>query len=84
MYSPNYGKDILEFVQSSKNIIDADSEDENETNKAAHIPKSAEMRNILKSMRSCLDAQMNNKMDDIEQFNAKEDNENKNIRLLSL
>uniref|UniRef100_A0A8C4SC05 HTH CENPB-type domain-containing protein n=1 Tax=Erpetoichthys calabaricus TaxID=27687 RepID=A0A8C4SC05_ERPCA len=65
-------KDILEFVQSSKNIIDADSDDENEMNNAAPVPTSSEMRNIMKSMRSYLDAnsngEMNNKMDDIEQF----------------
>ncbi|GFW32384.1 hypothetical protein TNCV_675431 [Trichonephila clavipes] len=43
-----YDKDILEFAQSSKNIIDADSEDVNEINKAANVPKSSEMRNIAK------------------------------------
>uniref|UniRef100_A0A8C4RFJ1 HTH CENPB-type domain-containing protein n=1 Tax=Erpetoichthys calabaricus TaxID=27687 RepID=A0A8C4RFJ1_ERPCA len=63
---------ILEFVQSSKNIIDADSDDENEMNNAAPVPTSSEMRNIMKSMRSYLDAhsngEMNNKIDDIEQF----------------
>ncbi|GFV57484.1 hypothetical protein TNCV_3266601 [Trichonephila clavipes] len=36
-------KDILRFVQSSKNIIDADSDDENEMNNTAplfpHHPK---------------------------------------------
>ncbi|GFW60865.1 hypothetical protein TNCV_2672861 [Trichonephila clavipes] len=31
-------KDILEFAQSSKNIIDADSEVENEMNNAAPVP----------------------------------------------
>uniref|UniRef100_A0A8C4SEN5 HTH CENPB-type domain-containing protein n=1 Tax=Erpetoichthys calabaricus TaxID=27687 RepID=A0A8C4SEN5_ERPCA len=65
-------KDILEFVQSSKNIIDADSDNENEMNNAAPVPTSSEMRNIMKSMRSYLDAhsngEMNNKMNDIEQF----------------
>ncbi|GFU57713.1 hypothetical protein TNCV_3638651 [Trichonephila clavipes] len=49
-------KDILEFVQSSKNIIDADPDDENEMNNAAPVPKSSEMRNIKKSMCSYLDA----------------------------
>ncbi|GFT13594.1 hypothetical protein TNCV_3830681 [Trichonephila clavipes] len=34
--------DILEFVESSKNIIDADSDDENEMNSAASIPTSCE------------------------------------------
>ncbi|GFV18160.1 hypothetical protein TNCV_169631 [Trichonephila clavipes] len=33
-------KDILEFVQSSKNIIDADSDDENKMNNAALVPTS--------------------------------------------
>ncbi|GFX01761.1 hypothetical protein TNCV_2921471 [Trichonephila clavipes] len=37
-------KDILEFVQSSKDIIDEDSE--NETNIAAPVPTSSEMRNM--------------------------------------
>ncbi|GFX38795.1 hypothetical protein TNCV_4748651 [Trichonephila clavipes] len=80
-------KDILEFVQSSKNIIDADSSDENEMKNAASDHTSYEMRNIMKSMRSYLDehsnGEMNNKMDDIEQFDAKKDNEKKNIKLLS-
>ncbi|GFX15206.1 hypothetical protein TNCV_2709111 [Trichonephila clavipes] len=35
-------KDILEFVQSSKNIIDADSDDENEMNNVASVPTSSE------------------------------------------
>ncbi|GFW74607.1 DDE-1 domain-containing protein [Trichonephila clavipes] len=65
-------KNILEFVQSSKNITDADSDDENEMNNAAPVPTESEMRNIMKSMRSHLDAhsngEMNNKMDDVEQF----------------
>ncbi|GFY11333.1 hypothetical protein TNCV_4473161 [Trichonephila clavipes] len=43
-------KDIFEFVQSSKNIIDADSDDENEMNYAAHVPTSSEMRNIMKKL----------------------------------
>ncbi|GFT02376.1 hypothetical protein TNCV_4625151 [Trichonephila clavipes] len=52
-------KDILEFVQSSKNIIDADSDDENERNNATQDSMSSEMRNIMQSMRSCLDSQSN-------------------------
>ncbi|GFY03379.1 SCAN domain-containing protein 3 [Trichonephila clavipes] len=36
------GKDILEFVQRSKNIIGADSDDENKMNKVAPAPTSAE------------------------------------------
>ncbi|GFX98277.1 hypothetical protein TNCV_4909201 [Trichonephila clavipes] len=31
-------KDILEFVQSSKNSIEADFDDENETNYASPVP----------------------------------------------
>ncbi|GFT31634.1 hypothetical protein TNCV_230731 [Trichonephila clavipes] len=37
-----------EFAQSSKNIIDADSNDKDKLNKAAHVPTSSEMRNIIK------------------------------------
>ncbi|GFY36495.1 transposon Ty3-I Gag-Pol polyprotein [Trichonephila clavipes] len=44
-------KDILEFVQNSKNIIDADSDDENKMNNAALVPTSSAMRNIIKSER---------------------------------
>ncbi|GFV53015.1 lachesin [Trichonephila clavipes] len=59
-------KDILEFVQSSKNIIDADFNDKNEKNNTAPVPTSSEMKNIRKSMHSYLDAlsnfEMNNKM----------------------
>ncbi|GFV19216.1 hypothetical protein TNCV_3224341 [Trichonephila clavipes] len=37
--SPNYGKDILEFVQRSKNTIDAiDSDGENEMNSEVLVP----------------------------------------------
>ncbi|GFT56487.1 hypothetical protein TNCV_2334461 [Trichonephila clavipes] len=65
-------KDILEFVQSSKNIINADSEDENEMNNAVPIPTSSNMRNDRKSKCSCLyvhsNGGMNNKMKDIEQL----------------
>ncbi|GFT12689.1 hypothetical protein TNCV_5094551 [Trichonephila clavipes] len=55
-------KDIFEFVQSSKNIIDADSKDENEMNDETPVPTSSEMRNITKSMRSYLDAHSDGKM----------------------
>ncbi|GFU96333.1 hypothetical protein TNCV_89101 [Trichonephila clavipes] len=79
-------KDILEFVQSSKNIIDADY-DKNETNNAAPVPITSEMRNVMKSMRSYLDAhsngEVNSKMLDIAQFDAKKSNAKKNIRLFS-
>ncbi|GFV72980.1 hypothetical protein TNCV_1734481 [Trichonephila clavipes] len=65
-------KDILEFVQSSKNVIDADSDDENEINNAAPVPTSSEMRNAVNSLSIYLkvhsNGEMNNKMDGIEQF----------------
>ncbi|GFU75773.1 hypothetical protein TNCV_1652331 [Trichonephila clavipes] len=80
-------KDILKFVQSLKNITDADSDDENEMNNAALVPISSEMRNIMKSRRSYFDAhsngEMNNEKNDIEQFDAKKVNAKKNIRLFS-
>ncbi|GFS78542.1 hypothetical protein TNCV_3147811 [Trichonephila clavipes] len=41
-------KDILKFVQSSKNIIDRDSDDEIGVNNATPVPTSSEMRNIMK------------------------------------
>ncbi|GFX22218.1 hypothetical protein TNCV_2950641 [Trichonephila clavipes] len=47
-------KVILEFVQSTKNIIDVDSNDENEMN-ATPVPKSFEKKNIVKSMHSYVD-----------------------------
>ncbi|GFT29662.1 hypothetical protein TNCV_4890881 [Trichonephila clavipes] len=63
-------KDILEFVQSSKNIIDTNYDDENEMNNAAPVPTSSEMRNVMKSKSSYIVAhsngEMNNKMDDNE------------------
>ncbi|GFV06360.1 hypothetical protein TNCV_1073411 [Trichonephila clavipes] len=62
-------KDNLEFHQNSKNITEADLNDENEINSA---PSSSEMKSIMKSVRSYLDSysncEMNNKMDDIEQL----------------
>ncbi|GFX97833.1 hypothetical protein TNCV_4904841 [Trichonephila clavipes] len=74
-------KDILVLVQSSKNIIDADFDDENEMNNTASIRISSEMRNTMKSTRNCLEAdsngEMNSKMNDIEQFDAKKDNAKK-------
>ncbi|GFU16040.1 SCAN domain-containing protein 3 [Trichonephila clavipes] len=48
-------KDILEFAQGSKNIIEAYSDDENGTNNAATVPISSEIRSITKSMHSYLD-----------------------------
>ncbi|GFW98786.1 hypothetical protein TNCV_2837471 [Trichonephila clavipes] len=54
-------KNILGYVQSSRNIFDANSDDENGTNNAALVPKSSEMRNIMESMLSYLDAYVNGK-----------------------
>ncbi|GFX77929.1 hypothetical protein TNCV_909461 [Trichonephila clavipes] len=63
-------KGNLEFVQSSKNIIGADSDDENEMNNAARAPKSSERRKVMKNMHSYLDAhsngEMHNETDDID------------------
>ncbi|GFV34968.1 hypothetical protein TNCV_2097961 [Trichonephila clavipes] len=39
-------KEILEFVKSSKNIIDANSNAENEMNNTAPVPTSFEMKNM--------------------------------------
>ncbi|GFX38539.1 hypothetical protein TNCV_3206071 [Trichonephila clavipes] len=41
-------KDILEFVKAQKNIIDADSDDENEMNNEVPVPPSSKMRNVIK------------------------------------
>ncbi|GFT63569.1 hypothetical protein TNCV_870351 [Trichonephila clavipes] len=48
-------KVILNLVQISKNIIDADSDGENEMNNAAPVPTSSEMRKVKKCMRNYLD-----------------------------
>ncbi|GFX56276.1 DDE-1 domain-containing protein [Trichonephila clavipes] len=65
-------KNILEFYKSSKNIIGIDSDDKREINYAAPVPTSSEIRNIMKSMFSYLDAhsngEMNNRMNDLEQL----------------
>ncbi|GFV01899.1 uncharacterized protein TNCV_4978501 [Trichonephila clavipes] len=42
-------KDILEFDQSSKSIIDADSDEENEINNIAPVHTSSKMKNIMKT-----------------------------------
>ncbi|GFU91371.1 hypothetical protein TNCV_2541391 [Trichonephila clavipes] len=52
-------KDILEFVQISKYIIDADSEDEKEIYNAAPVPTSSEMGNIMKNRHSYLNVHSN-------------------------
>ncbi|GFX98381.1 SCAN domain-containing protein 3 [Trichonephila clavipes] len=54
-------RDILKFVQSSKDTIYADSDDENET-KVVPIPTSSERKNTMKSMRSYLNAHSNGEM----------------------
>ncbi|GFW84731.1 hypothetical protein TNCV_1814611 [Trichonephila clavipes] len=41
-------KGILEFVQSSSNITDADFEDKNEVNNAARVFTSLKIKNIMK------------------------------------
>ncbi|GFW37656.1 hypothetical protein TNCV_415421 [Trichonephila clavipes] len=65
-------KNILEFAQGSKNIIYANSDGKNGMNNAASVPTSSEMRNIMESMYSYLDAhsngEMNNKFEYIEQL----------------
>ncbi|GFS88673.1 hypothetical protein TNCV_1462611 [Trichonephila clavipes] len=49
-------KDILELDLSSKNIINADSENENEMDVADPVPTSFEMGKVLKNMHTNLDA----------------------------
>ncbi|GFW69273.1 hypothetical protein TNCV_486221 [Trichonephila clavipes] len=41
-------KGVLEFGQSSKHIIDANSNDETEMNSATPVPMSSKLRNIMK------------------------------------
>ncbi|GFW80590.1 hypothetical protein TNCV_3234421 [Trichonephila clavipes] len=71
---PNYGRQrhLGVCLKTKKNIIDADSDDEKEMSNAAPVPTLSEMRDVMKSMRSYLDAQsngeLNNKMDHIEQL----------------
>ncbi|GFX75513.1 hypothetical protein TNCV_4714201 [Trichonephila clavipes] len=52
-----------------KNIIQEDSDDEQKMNNAAPVPRSSELRNVMKSIRRHLDVhyigEMNKKMDDI-------------------
>ncbi|GFU75768.1 hypothetical protein TNCV_1652281 [Trichonephila clavipes] len=59
-------KDILEFVQISKNIIDSDSDEENEMKNEAPVPTSSEMKNIMKRIHMYIDkhsnGEMNNKL----------------------
>ncbi|GFU21819.1 uncharacterized protein TNCV_3283061 [Trichonephila clavipes] len=86
MYSPKFWQRLF-GVRSSKDIVDANSDDKIGVNNAAPVPTSSEMRNIMENMRSYLDAhsngEMNNKMDDIEQFVDNlmlKNNAKKNIR----
>ncbi|GFV50821.1 hypothetical protein TNCV_4237761 [Trichonephila clavipes] len=80
-------KDILEFVESSTNIMVVGSEGENEMNNAVLVLMSSEMQSILKCMNCYLyarpDVAMNNKVDGIKQFDAINSNAKKNIRLFS-
>ncbi|GFU44150.1 hypothetical protein TNCV_615371 [Trichonephila clavipes] len=65
-------KEILELVQSPKNILDADSCVENEMNNAASVPTSLGIRNFKKIMLSYFDehsiGEMNNKKEEIKRF----------------
>ncbi|GFX24160.1 hypothetical protein TNCV_2436531 [Trichonephila clavipes] len=54
--------DILEFVRSSKNIINVDSDSENEMNKAASVPTLFELRNVMKCILSYIEAHSNGKI----------------------
>ncbi|GFX98293.1 hypothetical protein TNCV_4909361 [Trichonephila clavipes] len=64
-------KDILEFFQSTKNIIDADFNDENEMNNAAPVPTSSDIRNSIKSALSYLDTHFNGEMNKMDAIDAK-------------
>ncbi|GFS89485.1 hypothetical protein TNCV_1809891 [Trichonephila clavipes] len=76
-------KHILDFVQSLKNIIDGDSDDENEMTTTAPVSTPSEMRNIMKSMRSYLDAHSNGEINNnMEQFVDNLMNAKRNILLL--
>ncbi|GFS85994.1 hypothetical protein TNCV_1219861 [Trichonephila clavipes] len=74
---------VLVFVKTSKSITEADSGYEKEMNSATPV---SEMKDIMKSMQNYSDThsrgEMNNKMDDVEQFVAKRDNAKNNFRLL--
>ncbi|GFS73808.1 hypothetical protein TNCV_1458471 [Trichonephila clavipes] len=76
-------KTFWKYGQSSKNITDADSADENKKSNANRVPTSFEMKNLMKSMYSYLDAfpngEMNNKMEDMERFEDKKYNTKKSI-----
>ncbi|GFV18047.1 hypothetical protein TNCV_168511 [Trichonephila clavipes] len=63
-------KDILEFVQISKNTIDADSCDENKMNTTAScsriIRNEEHHEKYAQLFRRTFNGEINNKMDDIE------------------
>ncbi|GFU93288.1 hypothetical protein TNCV_1860191 [Trichonephila clavipes] len=81
-------RDILEFIQSSENIMDADSDDEYEVTNASPFG-SSDMRNISKSVCNYLyvpsSGEMNNKMERHGkiccEFDTKEHNAKKTTRL---
>ncbi|GFW72964.1 hypothetical protein TNCV_830871 [Trichonephila clavipes] len=77
-------KDILEFVQSSKSIIDTiDSDHKNEMTNVAPGPMSSDMKSIMQRMRSSI-GEMSNKMERfVVNFMLKKDNVKKHIRLFS-
>ncbi|GFW68006.1 hypothetical protein TNCV_1617671 [Trichonephila clavipes] len=54
-------KKLWSLFKAQKNI-DADSDDENELSNAASVLPSSEMRNVMKRMRSYLDAHSNGEM----------------------
>ncbi|GFU99297.1 hypothetical protein TNCV_356181 [Trichonephila clavipes] len=54
MYSPKFWQRLF-GVRSSKDIVDANSDDEIGVNNEAPVPTSSEMRNIMENMRSYLD-----------------------------
>ncbi|GFW96972.1 transposable element Tcb2 transposase [Trichonephila clavipes] len=63
-------KDILKFAQNPENINGADSDYENKMNHAVIQ---------ISYLEAHSNGEMNTKMDDIEQFDAKKDNAKKNI-----
>lgn len=67
-------KEIVEIVQNPNDstYVDSDDESENGISDAVPVPSTSEMRKIIKSMRSYLNAQSNGEMDkmmdNLEQF----------------
>ncbi|GFW14574.1 hypothetical protein TNCV_2358981 [Trichonephila clavipes] len=54
-------KDSLEFFKSSNNMVETDSDDENERSNSAQVSTASEMRHIMKKY-AWLDAHSNGKM----------------------